>query len=548
MPNRNVESHFAYNPTNIDIQRSSFDLSRSWKTTFNVGDIVPLCPPMEVLPGDTFQVDTSKVVRLQTLLTPMMDNLYMDTYWFFVPNRLVWDHWKQFMGENTESAWLPSTEYSVPQITPPEAGWNIGTIADYFGLPLGGSATDIPGYEVSALPFRGYALICNEWFRSEVVSDPLVISTGDADQQGSNGSGLADVALGGLPYKAAKFFDLFTGCLPSPQKGPDVKIPITSSGFAPVSTRQVAHSYEGGPVKFRTGSSSGINLISQNGMSSGTASFNASSTTNAVHPSNLWAFVQDAASTINDLRLAFQIQKLYEKDARGGSRYIEVLKSHFGVTSPDARLQRPEYLGGNRIPLNINQVIQQSGDANDTFLGDLGATSLTVDNHSDFTHSFVEHGMLFCLGVVRYDHTYQQNVEKMWTRKSRFDFYWPVLANIGEQPVYKRQISVAGAQPQWDEVFGYNEAWAEYRYLPNGVSCEMRSDAPQSLDSWHLADDYADQPTLSDAWIREDKSNVDRVLAVSSSVSKQCFADFYFKIKATRPMPVYSVPGLIDHH
>lgn len=543
MPNRNVESHFAYNPTNIDIQRSSFDLSRSWKTTFDVGDIVPLCPPMEVLPGDTFQVDTSKVVRLQTLLTPMMDNLYMDTYWFFVPNRLVWDHWKQFMGENTESAWLPSTEYSVPQIEPPVGGWNIGTIADYFGLPVGKGG--IPGFEVSALPFRGYALICNEWFRSEVVSDPLVISLGDADQRGSNGDGLSDVALGGIPYKAAKFFDLFTGCLPSPQKGPDVKIPLSNdSQFIPVTTRSVEHDYFFGGLKFATGSNTSKTVYAD-----GDAFVKvANSGVTGSHPTNLWAYGADFASTINDLRLAFQIQKLYEKDARGGSRYIEVLKAHFGVTSPDARLQRPEYLGGNRIPLNINQVIQQSGDANDTFLGDLGATSLTVDNHSDFTHSFVEHGMLFCLGVVRYDHTYQENVEKMWTRKSRFDFYWPVLANIGEQPVYKRQISIAGDQPNWDEVFGYNEAWAEYRYLPNGVSCEMRSNAPQSLDSWHLADDYSDQPTLSDAWIREDKSNVDRVLAVSSAVSKQCFADFYFKIKATRPMPVYSVPGLIDHH
>lgn len=547
MPNRNVESHFAYNPTNIDIQRSSFDLSRSWKTTFNVGDIVPLCPPMEVLPGDTFQVDTSKVVRLQTLLTPMMDNLYMDTYWFYVPNRLVWNHWKEFMGENNESAWLPSTEYSVPQITPPENGWNIGTIADYFGLPVKADAET--GLEVSALPFRGYALICNDWFRSEVVSDPLVISTGDADQVGSNGTGLSDVALGGMPYKAAKFFDLFTGCLPSPQKGTNVKIPLTTDGFAPVGTRRITHGYNDGPLNAAIGSSTTEYKLNSANSSGGALSL-ATSSTYGVKPINLWASVSDVSATINDLRLAFQIQKLYEKDARGGSRYIEVLKAHFGVTSPDARLQRPEYLGGNRIPLNINQVIQQSGDANETFLGDLGATSLTVDNHSDFTHSFVEHGMLFCLGVVRYDHTYQQNVEKMWTRKSRFDYYWPVLANIGEQPVYTRQVfmSPQSQDTDWNDVFGYNEAWAEYRYLPNGVSCEMRSDAPQSLDSWHLADDYSDAPTLSDSWIREDKSNVDRVLAVSSSVSKQCFADFYFKIKATRPMPVYSVPGLIDHH
>ena len=230
MPNRNTEMHFASNPTNIDISRSSFDLSRCVKTTFNVGQLVPLCPPIEVLPGDTFQIDTSKVVRLTTLLTPMMDNLYMDTYWFYVPNRLVWTHWKEFMGENTGSAWIPQTTYSIPQITAPSQGWDIGTIADYFGLPTGVERfSSGESISVSALPFRGYALICNEWFRSEVVSSPLVINTGDSTQTGSNGSGLSDTALGGVPYQACKFFDLFTGCLPSSQKGPNVQIPLVDN-------------------------------------------------------------------------------------------------------------------------------------------------------------------------------------------------------------------------------------------------------------------------------------------------------------------------------
>lgn len=550
MPNRNVESHFAYNPTNIDISRSSFDMSRSVKTTFNVGDLVPLCPPIEILPGDTFQIDMSKVVRLQTLLTPMMDNLYFDVYWFFVPNRLVWTHWKNFMGENTASAWLPSTTYSVPQthITA-SGGWQSGTIADYFGIPIG--VTDL---YVNSLPFRGYALIANEWFRSEVVGDPVPYYTSDTNTTGSNGSNLSDIQCGGKPYKANKFFDYFTGALPSPQKGPDVKIPLIedngiNNGYVPVNTFPATHFNQGTGVPITGFIGSGTTKYNLDGTnaSGGAAKFDASASY-AFSPNNLWANIRSFATTINELRLAFQVQKLYEKDARGGTRYIEVLKSHFGVTSPDSRLQRPEYLGGNRIPLNINQVIQQSGDANNTYLGDLGANSLTVDNHSDFTHSFTEHGFLFCLGVVRYDHTYQQGLEQTWTRKDRFDYYWPVFANIGEQPVYKREIYCTGVSSNDDSVFGYQEAWASYRYLPNIVTGEMRSAASASLDSWHLADDYNASPTLSESWLREDKSNVDRVLAVSSSVSNQVFGDFYFKIKATRCMPVYSIPGLIDHH
>lgn len=557
MPNRNVEAHFAYNPTSIDISRSTFDMSRSVKTTFNVGDIIPLCPPIEVLPGDTFQIDTSKVVRLQTLLTPMMDNLYFDTYWFFVPNRLVWQHWKQFMGENTESAWLPTTEYSVPQTrAPADRGFDTGTIADYFGIPVG-----IPNILVNSLPLRGYALICNEWFRSEVVSDPIPVFNSDSVTVGNNGDGIDNVQRGGKPYKAAKYFDYFTGALPSPQKGPDVQIPLTkgstNNGYVPVQAFKAEHL--GSTVSGETFLRGWVTQADSTNVHVGLAKNTNNTVLNAntlsgdsisgypFTPSNLWANVQGYATTINDLRLAFQIQKLYEKDARGGTRYIEVLKSHFGVTSPDSRLQRPEYLGGNRIPISISQVIQQSADQGSNYLGDVGAQSLTVDNHSDFTHSFTEHGFLFCLGVVRYDHTYQQGLEQMWSRKNRFDYYWPVFANIGEQPIYKKEIMCTGAASD-DQVFGYQEAWASYRYMPNMVTGEMRSAYAQSLDSWHLADYYNTIPTLSDAWIREDKANVDRVLAVTSANSNQVFGDFYFQIKATRPMPVYSIPGLIDHH
>jgi hypothetical protein len=556
---RNAESHFAVNPTRIDMSRSRFDRSSSYKTTFNVGQIIPFYVD-EVLPGDTFSIDTSKVVRMQTLLTPVMDDIFLDTYYFFVPNRLTWSHWKQFMGENTESAWIPSVEYEVPQLTAPEGGWNIGTIADYMGIPTG-----VSGLSVNALPFRAYALIMNEWFRDENLSDPLNIPVTDATVQGVNtGTFVTDVAKGGLPYTAAKYHDYFTSALPAPQKGPDVTIPVAEAATAYVypaatlnpnlqerfNTLRWSDS-QGNPV---TGAAQYDSYI---GISSGGYTFdrNLSSSlgTGSVKqmmPANLVADFSGTsqAATINQLRLAFQIQKLYERDARGGTRYIEILKSHFGVTSPDARLQRPEYLGGNRIPININQVVQSSStDASGTPQGNTAAYSLTSDNHSDFTKSFVEHGFLIGVMVARYRHTYQQGLERFWSRKDRFDYYFPVFANIGEQAIKNKEIYAQGTEKD-DEVFGYQEAWADYRYRPNRVTGEMRSSAPQSLDVWHLGDDYESLPSLSDSWIREDSKTVNRVLAVSDNVSAQLFCDIYVRNLCTRPMPLYSIPGLIDHH
>ena len=573
--NRNVESHFALNPTNIDIRRSTFDRSHTLKTSFNVGDIVPFFID-EVLPGDTFNVDTSKVVRLQTLLTPVMDNIYLDTYYFFVPNRLTWSHWKQFNGENTESAWIPQTEYEIPQITAPSTGgWSVGTIADYLGVPTG-----VPNLSVSALPFRAYALIMNEWFRDENLSDPLLVPVDDATVAGVNsGNFVTDVCKGGLPYKAAKYHDYFTSCLPSPQKGPDVLIPVAEAGnYAVVGNGKGLALTDGSNIKTlvqRLDNSNlgtvygvvgyhnlpytddlGIAKLGENGSAIGVPT--QAQLGNDLSNSGLVAVASGnaAAATINQLRMAFQIQKLYEKDARGGSRYIEILKSHFGVTSPDARLQRPEYLGGNRIPININQVVQQSATASGaTAQGTVTGMSVTTDTHSDFTKSFTEHGFVIGVMVARYDHTYQQGLERFWSRKDRFDYYWPVFANIGEQAVKNKEIYAQGPAKKDsagnvidDQVFGYQEAWADYRYKPSRVTGEMRSQYDKSLDVWHLADDYNALPTLSDSWIREDKSNVDRVLAVTSSLSNQLFADIYIKNRTTRPMPMYSIPGLIDHH
>lgn len=560
---RNENTRFALNPTNLDIARSTFRRDHSVKLSFNVGDVIPFYVD-EVLPGDTFQLKTSMVARLQTLLTPMMDNLYLDTYFYFVPNRIVWQHWRELMGENTQSPWIPSVEYSVPQVTAPSGGWSIGSIADYMGIPTG-----VANLSVNALPFRAYALIMNEWFRDENLSDPLNIPVDDATLAGSNGTNyITDVVKGGMPFKAAKFHDYFTSALPAPQKGPDVTIPVAQGGNLPVVTLadRVDHSQFKAPMSawisgsqpnkdyssvFQTWNfGSNFPGTDVESVSTGVGFDSSTSRDGSMYLDNLWAIQSGSvtAATINQLRMAFQIQKLYEKDARGGTRYIEILKSHFGVTSPDARLQRPEYLGGNRIPVNINQVVQSSAtQSSGTPLGDTAAFSVTTDVHGDFIKSFVEHGFVIGIMVARYDHTYQQGLERFWSRRDRLDYYFPVFANIGEQPILNKEIYAQGTV-QDNEVFGYQEAWADYRYKPSRVAGEMRSKAPTSLDVWHLADEYTQLPKLSDAWIREDKTNVDRVLAVTSAVSNQMFADLYIQCKATRPMPMYSIPGLIDHH
>lgn len=553
---RNQNSRFALNPS-VDISRSKFKRNHSVKLSFNTGDIIPFYVD-EVLPGDTFQLKTSMVSRMQTLLTPIMDNLYLDTYYFYVPNRLTWNHWREINGENTQSAWYPTVEYSVPQVTAPETGWDIGTIADYMGIPTGKT-----GFSVNAMPLRAYALICNEWFRDQNLSDPLNIPINDATASGSNGSDyITDVAAGGKPFRAAKYHDYFTSCLPAPQKGPDVMIPVANAGNYPVmplsdivnmdnASKMTFGNLGTGSMEAEVSYALGFNgSLSPRGEARAIYDSGAVAGALSPVPNNLWA-VSDGNATsasINQLRMAFQLQKLYEKDARGGTRYTEILKSHFGVTSPDSRLQRPEYLGGNRIPVNINQVVQSSSTIEgSTPQGNTAGMSLTTDTHGDFIRSFVEHGFIIGVMVARYDHTYQQGLERFWSRKDRFDYYWPVFANIGEQAVLNKEIYLQGTETD-EEVFGYQEAWADYRYKPSRVCGEMRSTASQSLDVWHLADEYTSQPFLSDSWIREDSATVDRVLAVTSSVSNQMFADIYIQCDCTRPMPMYSIPGLIDHH
>ena len=549
-------------------QRSSFDRSFSHKTTFNVGDVVPVfCE--EVLPGDTFSVDTAKVVRMQTLLAPVFDNMYLDTYYFFVPNRLTWQHWKQFCGENTESAWIPTTNYSVPTISAPSGGFDVGTIADYMGLPVGveWSATDVNA--PIALPFRAYALICDSFFRDENLQDPLVVDVTDANNVGTNSDGLSAPANGGKPFRAAKYHDYFTSSLPSPQKGPAVSLGSAVSGSFPVYAGDIHGKYNiadnGVPVGLAfshlTGSTVDYSVVGGMGGIDGTSfnfgNYGKVTTTDLIgsqagrgygntFPSNLWTDVNLSGSSfsINELRLAVVTQMYYEALARGGSRYEEQIAQFFGVTNPDSRVQRPEYLGGNRIQLNVHAVTNTAQSEKD-FLGDLGAQSVTGDRHSDFTKSFTEHGWVLGLVVARYDHSYCQGIERKWLRKDKFDYYNPLFARIGEQPVYNVEIYADANSLASKTVFGYQEAWASYRYAPNKASGELRPNVSGSLGHWTLTDNYSTQPTLSDTWISEDKTNVDRCLAVTSSLSNQLFGDFYFNFKCVRPMPMYSVPGAL---
>lgn len=547
MANRNAESRFAQVPR-AEIRRARFKRDFSNITTMNEGDLVPLYVD-EVLPGDTVSCDLNGLIRMSTPLYPVMDNCYLDTYAFFVPCRLLWEHWENLMGQNDDSYWAEKTEYSVPQTTAPSGGWNVGTIADYMGIPTG-----IAGIKVNSMPFRAYARVWNEWFRDENLQQPVVQDTDDANNTGSNtGNQLTDAQNGGLPLKVAKYHDYYTSCQPEPQKGEQTAIPI-AAGPIPVYwadenqnfiTKYNAPAFAPnmkGDVPLGSNYASG----DWKGNSSGNVNMPVNAT-NMYSPQQEGFLAADAskitAFSINELRQAIAIQHILEADARGGTRYTELLSHEFGVTSPDSRLQRSEYLGGTRVPININQVIQQSGTTEVSPQGNTAAYSMTTLRNKMCNYSAVEHGYIIMLGCIRVDHSYQQGLSRMWTRKTRFDFYHPMLANLGEMAVLNKEIYCQGTNED-DEVFGYQEAWADYRYHPNIVTGEMRSQYAQSLDAWHYADYYETLPTLSSSWIQEGQENIDRTLAVQSENSHQFIADFFFDQTWTRPLPIYSVPGL----
>ena len=548
MARRNAESRFAQVPR-AEIRRARFKRDFSNITTINEGELVPIYVD-EVLPGDTISCDLNGLVRMATPLYPVMDNCYLDTYAFFVPCRLLWKHWENLMGQNDNSYWAEKTEYSVPQTTAPSGGWDVGTIADYMGIPTG-----VQGISVNSLPLRAYARIWNEWFRDENLQQPTQQNTDDATTTGSNNNQpIYDPQKGGKPLKVAKYHDYFTSCLPEPQKGEASAIPIAAGNVKVFPLEEVtewADVPEGvAPLIWRRTGGSGLNgdqtvIIGTTSGFTGTADNSTGQTLSQnLYPANLAIPATSfQAISINELRQAIAIQHILEADARGGTRYTELLAHEFGVTSPDSRLQRSEYLGGTRVPININQVIQQSGTTDVSPQGNTAAYSMTTLRNKMCNYSAVEHGYIVMLACIRVDHSYQQGLSRMWTRKTRFDFYHPMLANLGEMAVLNKEIYCQG-NAQDDEVFGYQEAWADYRYHPNIVTGEMRSTYAQTLDAWHYADHYEELPKLSSSWIQEGTENIDRTLAVQSENSHQFIADFFFDQTWTRPMPIYSVPGL----
>lgn len=559
--NRNSEQHYNQVP-HAEIRRSRFKRDFSLLTTINEGDLVPIYVD-EVLPGDTFKIDVNGLVRMSTPLFPVMDNCNMDVFFFFVPCRLLWDHFVNMMGQNDKSFWAEDTEYTTPTVEDHGGkGWKQGTLADYMGIPI-----NVPGLKVNRMPFMAYAKIWNEWFRDENLQQPVEEDKTDKTlwYEETEIGQLGGPMRGANLLKVCKHKDYFTSSLPQPQKGQAVPLPLT--GNAPlrayttpehtetkVGTGYFNNEYNTGIVNHTnisfTNQGVKISLNKNNNGNKAPESGGQYLETMSQDDANfLDAWVGTdlssvTATTINELRNAIAVQHILERDARTGTRYKEILKGAWGVTSPDARLDRSEYIGGYRMPININQVIQTSSSNTTSPQGNTAAYSMTTMSKHMCTYSATEHGYVLGLCCVRVDHSYQQGLSRMWTRSTRFSYYDPMLANLGEQPVLNQEIYAQGNEKD-KEVFGFQEAWADYRYRTNMVTSEMRSTYAQSLDAWHYADHYTSLPTLSSDWIKEGSENIARTLAVEdTNHNYQFICNFYFDQTWTRPMPIYSVPGL----
>lgn len=536
--NRNNERHFL-NVPEMHASRTRFKRDQTILTTFDSGKLIPFFVD-EVLPGDTFQVDTSAIIRMTTPKYPVMDDAYIDFYYFYCPNRILWDSFKAFMGEAESTPWMPTKNYSVPQIeiqgaTSPKEN----SILDYMGVPTKTGGT----FSINALPIRAYVMIWNEFFRDQNVENPAVMKKGDAktvyaDANNEEINKILEQAITGarcLPVN--RFHDYFSSCLPYPQRGPEVTVPMT--GNAPTKM------FDNAELTKKTATGIGLNLATGSIQNYDNVMAVFGNTTQEQHAMKfLGADLSNVtATTVNELRNAIAVQQYYEAMARGGSRYREQVQALWDVTISDKTVQIPEYLGGGRYHVNMNQIVQTSGQQteNDTPIGETGAMSVTPINESSFTKSFEEHGFVIGVLCVRHNRTYQQGLERFWSRKDRLDYYVPQFANLGEQPVKKKEIMLTGTATD-EETFGYQEAWADYRMKPNRVSGLMRSNATGTLDFWHYADNYKTVPTLSQEWMSESKTEIARTLIVQNE--PQFFGAIRVANETTRRMPLYSVPGL----
>lgn len=553
--NRNNERHFNSVPQ-THVSRTRFKRDQNILTTFDAGKLIPFYVD-EVLPGDTFSVSTAAIIRMTTPKYPVFDDSFIDFYYFYCPNRILWDNFKHFMGEADEEPWMPTKTYEVPKIKIASnaetagkenlKGPKEGSILDYMGVPT--KINEKEGCEVTninALPIRAYVKIWNEFFRDQNVGNPAANFTDETliqytdlnDDDDAEGI-LRDAVAGGRCLPVNRFHDYFSSCLPYAQRGPEVTIGLT--GNAPVKMfddKEMTDPYFGSIYlgnelgKFEASSTYPTEVGGKNTMDQGLPYKYMGADLSSIE-----------ATTINQLRQAFAVQHYYEALARGGSRYREQVRALFGVSISDKTVQVPEYLGGGRYHVNINQIIQTSGQqtANDTPIGETGAMSVTPINESSFTKSFEEHGFVIGVMCVRHNHSYQQGLERFWSRSDRLDYYFPQFANLGEQPVKKKEIMLTGTS-QDNETFGYQEAWADYRMKPNRVSGKMRSNAEGTLDFWHYADNYDTTPTLSQEWMSEGKTEIARTLIVQDE--PQFFGAIRVINNTTRCMPLYSVPGL----